>query len=98
MNDCIDCEDRFTCSKHESGCDCPAPPTCPAHAPRPLKYGDAKHTTDAECTLDENGVCTGCSTFHGDPCEGTILRPTGVSERCGGRGFHRQGCSESDAS
>lgn len=39
------------------------------------------HVKDADCTVGENGCCTGCGVHHGDPC---IC--------CGGRGFHAEGC------
>ena len=43
------------------------------------------HTKDSDCSLDEHFSCTGCGVQHSeDPCE------------CGGRGFHRPGCANSD--
>jgi hypothetical protein len=43
------------------------------------------HECDGDCTLDEDGCCTECGVYHGDPCE-----------ECGGRGFHLPHCSESE--
>lgn len=39
------------------------------------------HSQDADCTVI-NDECTVCGVTHGDPCSG-----------CGGRGFHRDGCT-----
>lgn len=70
---------------------------CDPRSPRPLKYGDANHTKDSDCTLDKNGVCTGCSVFHGDPCQGMVYDdPTMNLVTCLGRGFHVKGCEFSD--
>lgn len=44
------------------------------------------HTRDEDCTLDEDGTCTGCGVSHAD--EGCAI--------CGGRGFHRVGCDLGD--
>ena len=41
----------------------------------------AKHTTDADCTLDDTDCCAGCGVYHGDPCDD-----------CGGRGYHAADC------
>jgi hypothetical protein len=46
------------------------------------------HTRDEACTLDPNGglYCIVCGTSHADPCV-----------TCGGKGFHLDGCKDSDA-
>ena len=41
----------------------------------------ADHTTDSDCTLDLDNVCTVCGVYHGDPCT-----------MCGGKGFHNGDC------
>ena len=43
------------------------------------------HRTDADCRgyLADDDTCNGCGVAHGDPCR-----------CCGGRGFHRPGCTE----
>jgi hypothetical protein len=41
------------------------------------------HSVDEQCRLGDDGCCVGCGVAHGDPCG-----------RCGGRGFHRDGCSK----
>lgn len=41
------------------------------------------HEKDEDCDVGEDGTCRGCGVSHVDLC--------GV---CGGRGFHREGCSE----
>ncbi len=46
----------------------------------------ARHERDDDCTLDGDDCCVTCGVYHGDPCG-----------ECGGCGFHRRGCSESDA-
>lgn len=47
---------------------------------------DERHTQDSDCTLNSFDCCTVCGVFHGDPCP-----------ECTGRGFHKENCSESDA-
>jgi hypothetical protein len=43
-----------------------------------------EHERDDQCDVDpETDECRGCGVVHGDPCR-----------QCGGRGFHREGCSE----
>jgi hypothetical protein len=42
------------------------------------------HTRDDQCTV-RRGVCTGCGVSHASECGA-----------CGGRGFHRDGCDESE--
>lgn len=44
------------------------------------------HNRDADCTLDADGTCTTCGTYHGDPCSA-----------CKGRGFHEEGCPNVEA-
>lgn len=39
------------------------------------------HIQDADCTLDDYGVCIYCGVLHGEPCV-----------HCGGAGFHKPGC------
>jgi len=47
----------------------------------------ATHTKDADCTIDPaTGLCSVCGVADGEPCP-----------ECGGRSFHLDGCSESDA-
>ena len=46
----------------------------------------ADHIRDEDCTLGWDDCCVACGVHHADPCE-----------RCGGRGFHREACPESDA-
>ena len=41
------------------------------------------HNHDDDCILGPDDCCTECGVYHGDPCD-----------ECGGRGFHRDGCSE----
>lgn len=45
----------------------------------------AKHTTDADCTVGPDGCCVVCGVDHGGRCD-----------ICGGRGFHKTGCPDSD--
>ena len=45
------------------------------------------HVADEECTVGKNGTCDTCGVSHGEPCA-----------TCGGRGFHKQTCTESEAS
>ena len=47
-----------------------------------LREPDADHDKDADCSLDDLDVCTGCGVWHGDPCPD-----------CGGRGYHAEDCS-----
>lgn len=42
-----------------------------------------EHTADEHCTLGADGACTECGVTHNEQCS-----------ECGGRGFHRDGCSE----
>ncbi len=42
-----------------------------------------EHIQDSDCTLDSTDTCIACGVYHGEPCT-----------RCGGRGFHKAGCSE----
>lgn len=45
------------------------------------------HDKDEDCDVDPaTDLCRGCQVLHGDPCPA-----------CGGRGYHRPGCPESDA-
>lgn len=44
-------------------------------------YHFKEHSQDADCTLDEDGMCTICGVLHGEPCP-----------ECGGRGFHKPDC------
>lgn len=41
------------------------------------------HSHDTDCTVGDDGECTGCHVYHGDPC------PT-----CGQRAYHADGCDE----
>lgn len=44
------------------------------------------HNRDEDCDVDPaTDLCRACGVHHGDPCV-----------ECGGRGFHKPGCSESD--
>lgn len=55
-----------------------------ARAMRVLLDGGQAHSKDADCDVDrETGCCRGCGAEHGKPCE-----------RCGGRGYHVDGCGE----
>ena len=50
------------------------------------------HTCDEDCAphidFDDHGtVCTVCHVMHGEPCQ-----------ECGGRGYHRPTCSDSEPS
>lgn len=47
--------------------------------------GSPIHWEDEQCDLDSEDVCRVCGVWHGDPCPS-----------CGGRGFHRPGCEDSD--
>lgn len=45
------------------------------------------HQRDEDCDVDpETDLCRGCSVYHGEQCGA-----------CSGRGFHRVGCPELDA-
>lgn len=45
------------------------------------------HTKDAHCIVNPNtDLCVSCGVQHGEPCAS-----------CGGRGFHTEECSDSDA-
>lgn len=49
---------------------------------------DKQHARDEDCDVDpETDTCRvlACQVYHGDPCS-----------VCGGRGFHHDGCPESD--
>lgn len=49
---------------------------------------DPEHSKDEDCDVDpETWLCRGCGADHSLICT-----------ECGGRGFHKQGCSLSDAS
>lgn len=62
------------------------PATLPSRSARSFPES-GKHSRDEDCTVDAAvDMCTGCGVAHGDPCP-----------ECGGRGFHREGCSESEA-
>jgi hypothetical protein len=42
-----------------------------------------RHTTDADCTLDDDDQCIRCGVSHTCTCPS-----------CGGRGFHKDACPE----
>lgn len=44
------------------------------------------HTRDEDCVLGEDGTCVLCGTSHVETCSA-----------CGGHGFHRIGCAESES-
>ncbi len=48
---------------------------------------EPQHTSDMECTVDpKDDCCVVCGVYHGEQCL-----------CCGGRGFHVEGCIESDS-
>lgn len=49
------------------------------------EYTANEHHQDADCTLDENNVCSLCNVIHGEPCL-----------QCSGRGFHVDDCPRID--
>lgn len=51
--------------------------------PKPTCQPDYSHAKDDDCQLGADRTCTGCGAAHGDPCL-----------ECGGRAYHRPGCSE----